>query len=682
MDLEERVENELVLLPQPPRVLQFQIPSINFIYGHGKTIQLLVRLNLRGFVILKHTSAASRENLPVAESAKLSHGCIYIPSANFNRLLIFKNISNISGDEARTQIAYSCIDHLHILNDTIRKILEADVQLIGEKLNVLVIFSMTAKIKKDYCIEKLENDINNYLKVSPTNFPKANFPNLSLKFLFIDENSIEKTVLSSIKESCRRSILMKKLVLFFSNQLNQEQFYHISKQSFRILNRDLSSAEQINSLSELIDFYFPTRRQNLVSIPHFNNLGDNMLYEHTAEGEPKEFCTYASYFGEVRLFSEKLLKNLEDPCGILIKGVSSEHLKTILSCEVFQPQQFEIDWLYLGSRRIVAFEVGMAENKANPRSAIRNKITQCLTKIIPQMHLILYSIYISYTQNSGTNLANFWNTVQDILSFVIFIPGLQFELFRQQVIEIKYAFDTFINCNNLSKKNSQDKNFLYIIHQNQQQLINHLLFLVESGDKTNSLKLVRINCNFSVVDSYCSIIDLFRKCDFEENSFLNYASALLTISALNSTGQQSNKKVLDVDERYLNSLSRTKFSNTDSNIVLSPQQHQLLSEESKTHLIITGQPGTGKTTLLMAKCQQLAQHNDVHEILFLYGGEKRLFKKYLDRILQHNCSIELKNKFRANEITKSEANLESILSGQTDKVISLHIQSVIQACIK
>ena len=410
------------------------------------------------------------------------------------------------------------------------------------------------------------------------------------------------------------------------------------------------SIDQIDEIINLFNFYFPSRNQKLETIPHFNQLADNMLYSYTDQGEPGILQKFAPYMGEVQIFSEKLLSKLKNPSGILIKGFSSDHLRTILNGKHLNPQQFEIDWLYLGSRQIVVFEVGMSEKPDQPRSALSNKIRQCFTTLLPQMQLILYSIWVPYKRRSKRKTQQTFSAlVEDLLKIVIFIPGLS---------ECKLVSEL-----NVIKNACKD-------HQN---LLKWMAFLVESGESSRNLKLVRFNNDFEVINCETTLNQIFQGSigASEKDSFLNYFQSVICAASLNAVLEQKdanhNNTALDIDRRYIrlfknwlqinrNPAKKKLTVGTDFVFVLSPQQHRIL-HEVKSHLIITGEPGSGKTALLLAMCEKIAINKDVNEILFVYDERKTLFEKYLTRMLD-----KIYNNDRKSKVIKAAIRPNSLLS--------------------
>ena len=70
-------------------------------------------------------------------------------------------------------------------------------------------------------------------------------------------------------------------------------------------------------------------------------------------------------------------------------------------------------------------------------------------------------------------------------------------------------------------------------------------------------------------------------------------------------------------------------------LVLSPQQLRIL-EENKRRIYIVGEPGTGKTMLLLTKMFEAAKDPNVDHVLFFYPDAKSEFSKLLKKFVQES----------------------------------------------
>ena len=657
----DEMKHNLIVLPKPPKELQLMNPAIVCVLGNGRTVKSLMDKNRRGLIVCKRAQfdldpGPLEASDPPSSSGqgsspdKIQHGCVYFPAPRFDRVIIVKSVNNLSKIETIEKVCNSIQDQLQCLNNAVC-LLNQNNQITSEKLNVRLFVCLPQKVMKTHPsnLKRMKATVSCYQE-NDTIYPK-----IFLNTQFVSEEEFHSKLgqylnTSFVSELSNVQRLIERLILSYAQELQHENFYQLCPQKFKFLDAQPCSIDQIDEIINLFNFYFPNRNQKLETIPHFNQLADNMLYSYTDQGEPGSLQKYAPYMGEVRIFSEKLLSKLKNPSGILIKGFSSDHLRTILNGKHLTPQQFEIDWLYLGSSHIVVFEVGMSENPDHPRSALGNKIRQCFTTLLPQMQLILYSIWVPYKQKSETKTQQeFSSLVEDLLKIVIFIPGLSECTLVSELSVIKNA------CKD---------------HQN---LLKWMAFLVESEESSRNLKLVGFNNNFEVINCETTLHQIFQGSIAapEKDSFLNYFQSVICAASLNAVLEQkdanNNSTALDIDRRYIR-LFKSWVQNqqksgekkltvgTDFVFVLSPQQHRIL-HEGRSHLLITGEPGSGKTALLLAMCEKIAVNEDVTEILFVYDETKTLFEKYLTRILDKICNIARKSK-----VTKVGIRPNSLLS--------------------
>ena len=218
------------------------------------------------------------------------------------------------------------------------------------------------------------------------NLNNSDSSNISPVFIFTSKKKLAQVIAKPVDFPSRQFDFVEKLIEFYIDNLNRDEVY-LPGPTHKFLGGDPVSINQIEKVVETFKYFFPDRERKLESIPSFNRMLDNMLYCYTEEGDLGKFNDYSIYLGEVKLFSELLLAKIEKSCGVLIRGFSNEHLKTIATMpENTKIPNFEIDWFCLGKEHIVAFEVGLSENPEKAKqSSVSNKLKQCLTKIIPQM---------------------------------------------------------------------------------------------------------------------------------------------------------------------------------------------------------------------------------------------------------------------------------------------------------
>ena len=661
--LRQAVENSLVVLPSPPRELVSLNPLIQSILSHNIFISFLLLTEQIGLVVRKHPKTIDNTpetSTPIPEDG--SFGCLFIPAPKSDRVYIFKMIDNLSKERTADDIYKSIQRQLRKLNEVVKNFEGSSFSQNAMTIQFVICTAPKAEKTKEF--KKVKSLLNNFdLNLSDSS-------NVRPFFIFTRKKNLTDVFTTPVKCSAGQFDYVEKLKAYYIENLSREEVY-LPGPTHKFLGGEPVSINQIEKVVKTFNYFFPDRDSKLESIPSFNRMLDNMLYCYTEEGELGKFTDYSIYLGEVKLFSELLLAKIEKSCGVLIRGFCNEHLKTIATMpENSKIPNFEIDWLYLGKEHIVAFEVGLSENPEKAKqSSVSNKLKQSLTKIIPQMQLILCSFWGLYSKNDTTSIGDL---LKNTLKVVVCLPNIKNDIFQAQITSIKEEVTKI-------GETTCPSELAILVEKNWAQVSDYLSFLV-CNSSSEDLVWLRINDQFIVVNCDSTIDELFDKqndstesvlCQFDDveigledsrstlkHTFIHYLSACFACAALSMSAFISDqnmrieKTALDVDERYKESLKmwRIEHLGGDSddhpqfNFVLSPQQHRILLDQNNTHLILTGQPGTGKTLLLLAKCEQLASLKDIHRVFYFYDEDKSLFRKHLDSLVESNCSQELKSK--------------------------------------
>ena len=209
--------------------------------------------------------------------------------------------------------------------------------------------------------------------------------------------------------------------------------------------------------------------------------------------------------GEVDLFSKQLLSQ-PGLSGVFLKSFSNKHLESIVDSDYLKPENFEFDWLYLGSDKIVVFEVGLSETPSEPWRMIQNKIIQSLTKRIPQMQLIMHSLGKAFEKDNVIDSDPFRKILNEKLIFCVYFPEMKEEVFNKQVEKIKNIL-TSNGQVNTDGKNSCSQEFLNILAKQKHNLIEKIFFLVLENN-SNCLKLMKINAQYQLTDSDITLANL------------------------------------------------------------------------------------------------------------------------------------------------------------------------------
>ena len=618
--MNSQLENKLTVIPPLPNELVELSPFVQCTLTHSNIISTLLLIKQRGLIVREHPENVFDLTITTSKKQKkISLGCLFIPIPNFGRIFVIKAVSDLSRDGAVAEVCHQIQQQLTLINRDFKN------------------------------IDSLKTSV---LRINCRDFY------YNLHFNFINRDTIGQELKPEANFRSVKPVFIEKLINYYCEKLNYECFYCPSSNKLKFGSNPCFDIENKDAALEVLNFFFPQRHQKLETIPCFNRMTDNMLFNYSGTGEVGSFAGYAAYMGEVRLFSENFLNKLRNHSGLFIRGFSNQHLGAIAEIENSKTANFEIDWLYLGTEQIVAFEVGMSENPSNKhQTAIRNKITQCLENIIPQMQLIISSLWRVYQKKTTTSKPSFQNLIQNSFKVVIFLPNIETKVLVNQIGAIKKLLT------DPTPGNSGQHDFVELLKQNGQQVTKYLSFLTSSEASGGGFAWIHVNENWDIEETKGTIHRLIEgvgvtdwpKC---RDSFVEYVSACFCCASLSfsrviseQTGRIE-RAPLQIEEHYSPSFKKFKISKVYTNLnlpqhlnfILSPQQYQILSDKSNHHLIITGQPGTGKTTLLVAKCELLAWEDNIKKIHYFYTSKRKLFGKFLENLIETSCSEHCKNK--------------------------------------
>ena len=637
MDLEQlwpELFHTLKVVPPPHEEVESISPYTKAVMTHNRLISKLIETDeLKGLLIRGQPKGTITQH--GGHEVKYSQGCLFIPAPYFDKVILIKNVTNI--DKGQASIAE--------ISDSLKEQLDL-VQHCDVSRIYLCLCAKTNKLKKelDAQLKSTPLSVTNPIKLTHHDGLISDLQKLASSHSHGD-------VQTALIESAKAELAPDK----FQFRLKREQFRNLTGQS---------TFQNVDRIVHLADVYFKDRDDKVEVVPDYDRIVDNILYCTTKEGALESFDKTASYFGEVIYFIEKLLSKLETKSGILLKDYSNTHFSMILDEGASEkPSDFQFDWLYLGKDCFVVFEVGLGDHdKIDRYSAINNKIMQCITKIIPQFSFLIHTLL----QNLDNCAISFKDFVEQHFKVVVFLPNTTLEQFKNF-------------CQKLKSKNKKLKQTAEFYCRNAHAFNSIVFMLVDESDLQLPMQTYQIDSDMNVmkaVDKY--VESLFEKPGETINKQLRYISSVIALSSLmavsNGTASPQNdlhdlsyvsrnEQPLEVDERYLETFpvwaknsSNAKFVSTGINFILSPEQHRILSNPNKPLLMVYGQPGTGKTSLLLAKFQQMAERDDISEVYFTYPEGKTAFKRWLDNLMEKSGSMQMKRKgkFLAVQNIKSE----------------------------
>ena len=445
----------------------------------------------------------------------------------------------------------------------------------------------------------------------------------------------------------------------------KKELYKLRIQKFCYFAGSKISFQETEEVFQLFDVFFKDRNQKLLFVPDIDLIFDNLLYKTTDDGQLKDISDTGSYQGEVGIFLREYISKLKSPNGLMLKNYSNQHFVTLLSEDSVQPGEFETDWLYIGNEIIIAIEIGLSDTKQQTKnsncSTISNKITQALERTIPHFQTILFSLFTASEKQKTEKEIDF---IMRVFQVVILLPNITFSQFQKAIDKLK-AKQGQTKLFNLLEFNEQfwSTNLFIVLQQDGQS---EYVFRIDKnlalcsikrrpssdllGCHSNSTNWTNLESNDSRLSKTNSFSDLFTSKSSSQSEIFREISALITLSSLNAIELSQDKlSNRDVDERYRKSFKNWKpkqnnLTYTGLDFILSPEQHRILSNADLSYLLISGEPGSGKTSLLLAKCQMLAEDDSVKIIYYLVNQRKVLFLDFLKRIIDKNGSDLLKKK--------------------------------------
>ena len=300
-------------------------------------------------------------------------------------------------------------------------------------------------------------------------------------------------------------------------------------------------------------------------------------------------------------------------------------------------RNFQYDWLLCSRDGFTIFEVARSKNPDNPLSTVLNKLSDKATNHITTLQFIVSSVLYGHGFLSDEDKQNI---LFHCIRLIIIFPNSTIDGIRSQIGE---------NKDRILKSNFGQWGHIQLLVPN-----------TNIYDPDVQIVLFDIDNQLNLVESSKTISEIFdpKNIDLLEpaiQNHLSYIAALLSFSYLMRFNKSDDNflysessEPMHVDRKYAAEEGlRNSRNKTYLNIILSPQQHRILSENRK-FLFIIGEPGTGKTALLLAKACSTVLHDQTIEFAFFcLPGEKTELVEFIKSFVEnHACREILANKFR------------------------------------
>ena len=642
--------NEKILLVLPKLPEHFGIDySISSCISNKTSIDLLTEEKHFGILIC----FSEQEN--VEKGINFRPACVYIPEPMFDKMVFMKIIKLQNSNVNLEQNLYESISSQLMLFDAnfennIREKIPVCVLL------VCVVNNLTETSTHGNLFDSLSEKI--------TSFASENIGKLTVEVEKVFKKRKNSGIGFSGEKKRFREIVSKRTSLTnltnndhlknFVEKFNKHLPIVISTKIFKHPGGGEMSLKDFSKVICLYKFYFPATETKLDTLPHFLRIRDNLLDKTDNSGNLVE--NYEGYLGEVNYFWVNFVSKIPDPAGLLIKAYNDKNINSILTQTVFN-SNFDIDWLFCGHKMILAFEIGRTNNPLCPISSITNKFEQVLGKLMPTMFIVLTSLYKSVQTcflSTYFNDETFWQFVKRRFKFVIYWPNISGEVFVQLFRDLKEA----------ENSTGFKKHLKQLIQNSKPAMLQNLLILLHEDPKMPEIgtKTFNLDSNLEITEFETQVSEIMQ-CKIEqenvENSIMSYISALLAFSCL------IEKDLLSAPDNQLLTTPNTSMTNNSGptffekvsnkgplnarlnflDVILSPQQHRILAE-NRRRVLISGEPGSGKSALLFARAKQAARDDNIDHVIFSIPAGKSEFKIFVDCFINQPGNELLKQKFR------------------------------------
>ena len=443
-----------------------------------------------------------------------------------------------------------------------------------------------------------------------------------IKASLIPENSVTQVETPTMKFWVE--FIMSSVPKMFRFQVRTSQFVADHQQEPFYLDR--------KGMTHFIEVYSLFKSSKVTTIPDFDKNSSNKLY-HTDPLLGDTIC-YASiwkHIGEFEKFWPQFWKWFDkETTGLLLHGFSKKMLESILQASL--GFDFEFDWLLFTQSKLFLFEVRCGCENNNFGKAISDKLNQVFTRHIPSMHIIMWHLmdHLRKTDKlSGLEENYFQNFFQERFSVIVFVVGVSTEFLKNSLAKV-ITNKTGLNFNFDEISNLSFQSIYFVGQDSNTSEASHFLRVWRdrnnkisvSEDQNSPIQTSRDDLagpEQSTVQILAGMFALGYRIDRSENGHASTLDEKLLPQQRNYFGKLEKRNELDH-----NFIEISKFFS----VVLSPQQFQILRSPEQ-RLILAGEPGTGKTILLLIKALDALWKKEVGDVYFCTPESKVELRKYV-----------------------------------------------------
>ena len=649
--------DRLTVLPRLPKHFEND-PTIFGCLSNKTSIDLLKEEKQFGVLICN----AQKQEVIGTESCK--RACIFIPSPGFDKIILMKIVHPQScSNDLATAMSKSLKSQLENLDNNLQ--IDDSQEKIPVTILVIIVIKEPGKGKRENMMTSYSQMIN-WVKNEIVEFSETNLANISVDLKHIGKNKKTLGIGCNKEQKIFREIVYGGARLALNNQGQKLKYFikmydeeirlEVSTKKFKNLGGGDICLSQFHEVLYLNKLYFPGKDTTLETLPDFLKIRDNLLDKTDGHGYLKE--NYEGFVGEIQDFWVNVVSKIPDPIGLLIKSYNDSKINSILDQATFNCR-FEIDWLYCG-RTFLAFEIGRTNNPTNPLWTVCNKFEQVLNKLMPTMFLMLTILYQSAMNCSDKSETkqDFWKFVIENFKFVIFFPNISVPVLKQIISDM--------NVTGNLKKAPILRQLKNVIESSGSGKLEKLLLLAFEDPYTPdcAAKTFHFDSNLFLQESQETVQAMMQDKNRhlqtnnqnKQTCLMEYISGLVAFSCLiqkdllpedgENSPQPAEKCHPTLYEQKVNTVPENYNVNKDFlDVILSPQQHRIL-QENRRRVLIVGEPGSGKSALLLARAKQAAQDTNIQYILFSTPIGKSEYCEFLHLYVNKKGNEQLKKKFR------------------------------------
>ena len=631
-------------------------PNSFAVAGSPNSVRLLDKLGItEGMLIMWQAPEHLLNSAPKNQS-------IFIPFLEKSRgIILIKNVCALNVELLGNQIHQQ-------LNELETFIIS--LKITHQKLGVQLLLVLDKKCQRD-SVNKIQELENLVLKSS------SNFHCITVAVNAM-ANKTEKDTFTNVEKEHFNSILLTCLTQAPEDGLDRElnpiiqalidstpQFNYLKLSTNAYNNNIFENKEGIDlknvkKVKEIYSKFFAPSSDKIMFLPDLDLMGHQILDSTKPYDGASILKDFDGFLGQYVNFTECLLSRLRNPKGLLIRGYSHKQLNAILN-ENFS-LNFEFDWIFCANDEITVFEVGRSDNVSTPSSTVSRKLTQIFSKLLPKFQYFVVSFLKSIEMESKL-VENF---LQNHLQFIAYFPNISDDKIR----------NFLMGLNKEDKENLQFRIVNETLNSMPRNITSQVLIMVD-GDGEKSQKQLPIlyhlqpvdnGTGWTLVPSSITANDIFRCKNSSQTSSdisgisigdcrpvheVHYISGLLTCGFLiQSFRQAEDSQPLpswDLKVKAKTSRKGDYLSKLHPDLILSPQQKRIL-EENRKFLMLLGEPGCGKTSLLLARALNAAEDPNVETVFFSIPKTKIAMKIWLEKFASSSTSMDFKKKWKLADL--------------------------------